>query len=538
MRTIVRIKYDNLIARIENPERLSSEITDRLRQELLCEQERFYRRSKYEKVSYLARLKLYDPITGEFPTGLLALVKAILNESGCVVLRKDLRVCPSKRFDLPPLKQELWGYQKSAVDTMLEKTRGVIFVGTGGGKTEIYVEALRRAAVRTLILVYSEEMADQTIARLGALLGLNWDSIGFIGRKGSKSVCNLQDITIGMVQTLALAVPRSTRLRRKKGRAVDGGDRYRRIQQYLESVEMLIVDEGHHGAAEQWYNVSQSCKNAYYRFYLTGTPYREDGYGLLFQASSGRRIVNHPVSELVKGGYLAVPTAHMVGIPARSSEIFREFKDAFEHHVVRHPKLSGIVAQMICQMVRNGRKILVIVRYVEQGERLCKAIEELKCPWSVKHAFIHSAAEDRETLVSRFADQNLTSKNRLNVLIGTAKLVREFLNVPEIDMVISLEGGKSRGTVEQGMGRALRRGTGAVYVDFDVDCGGHPEKPRMLERHSISRLETMQTYVRDSGHVFFWPSSETRDMERLVEKMVLAELSPNHPELSNFRVCN
>ena len=135
-------------------------------------------------------------------------------------------------------------------------------------------------------------------------------------------------------------------------------------------------------------------------------------------------------------------------------------------------------------LVDSRRIALVLVRYIEHGERLEKMIEEeaeLKC------AFIHGSTD----WAKRSRDLEAFKRGDLKILISSS-ILDEGIDMPDVDVIIIASGGNSTIKALQRVGRGLRKGkTGEVTV-VDFGDAGHP----LLLKHSLAR---MQSYI-DAGY--------------------------------------
>jgi DNA repair protein RadD len=146
---------------------------------------------------------------------------------------------------------------------------------TGGGKTIIFVEIVRRArkrGTRIAILVHRIELVDQTARALtetGIVFGVV--AAGYPETPGA-------DVLLCMVQTLS----------RRHGR--------------LDDVKLIVVDECHHVVAKSYLAILAQAPEAY-MLGVSATPERLDGKGL--DDSFETLIVGASVRELIDLGFLA-----------------------------------------------------------------------------------------------------------------------------------------------------------------------------------------------------------------------------------------
>jgi superfamily II DNA or RNA helicase len=140
-------------------------------------------------------------------------------------------------------------YQVEAITAWLQhRGRGVVVLPTGAGKTVVALMAIERLALRTLIVVPTNELLAQWRRAVCEHLGLPGDSVGIVGG-GRREVRDLTIITFD-----SAAMPR---------RRLDG-------------FGLLIVDEVHHLPATQYRRLVSKAA-APCRLGLSATPERLDG---------------------------------------------------------------------------------------------------------------------------------------------------------------------------------------------------------------------------------------------------------------------
>jgi superfamily II DNA or RNA helicase len=147
-------------------------------------------------------------------------------------------------------------YQTRAIEQIDAANSAIYVLPTGGGKTVIFCELVkRRAAVgeRVLIITHRVEILDQTSYKLRSI-GIDHGVI-----KAGRVADPGQLVQLASIQTLA----------RRVG---DGGLEYPKA-------DVVIVDECHHAKAKTWRAALNANPEAR-RYGFTATPCRGDGGGL------------------------------------------------------------------------------------------------------------------------------------------------------------------------------------------------------------------------------------------------------------------
>lgn len=170
-------------------------------------------------------------------------------------------------------------YQREAIDAVFaawdDGTRApAIVLPTGAGKTVVFsalvrewrysekvIEpwAARRTGMRVMILAHRDELVDQAIAKLRAVMpGVD------VGKVKAEDNDVNAPVLVASVQTLASSQRR---------------EQVARSQEFVGSVGLIITDECHHAAAASYRKIYDAFPDAL-RLGVTATMSRQDGKGL------------------------------------------------------------------------------------------------------------------------------------------------------------------------------------------------------------------------------------------------------------------
>lgn len=250
-------------------------------------------------------------------------------------------------------------------------------------------------------------------------------------------------------------------------------------------IDVLDVDEAHHAGSESWYEVCQSCTNAYWRHGWTGTAFREDGSDMLLEAACGPVRYTKTADELVKEGYLIRPSIYMVRTPLQA--IFgATYREVYDMGVVMNEGRNQIISYLAAQCVVQKRHTLLLVKEEKHGSLLSEMLDN-------KYPFVTGkmAKGKRSRMMDDFRDQ------KFPMMIATT-LADEGLDIPAVDALITAGGGKSDIKAVQRPGRIMRLAEGkknAIVFDFEDSHN------RMLAQHSRERAES---YTRQCYPVYSW----------------------------------
>lgn len=161
---------------------------------------------------------------------------------------EDKTVYPPLGSTLPQPEGKLDLFQEEAVTQLLRFANGTMESPTGSGKTRMMMAMIPRLLTPTLILVHTKGLLDQI--RRCVTEAFHVDA-GIIG--GGK--CSVQDITVGMIQTLSRMDLKANGIAKRFG--------------------CVIQDESHHAPASTFSKVLNQMQ-ARYRYGFTATGFRKD----------------------------------------------------------------------------------------------------------------------------------------------------------------------------------------------------------------------------------------------------------------------
>lgn len=428
---------------------------------------------------------LYRHRTKKFPVGLLPTVEQVskryLKGLGEVVIT-DERPDP-KKIDMPDkLKEiELRDYQVQASEMGFSRGIGLIASCVGSGKTEIACELIRRFSTYTAFLVHRKELLYQAKARLEGRLGVE------VGQIGDGKV-DIKPVTVMMFQALARYIEDDKDLMVKDSFKLEEDDtEVRNVSEILEMFNCVIVDEVVHVPARTFYKVLNQFDSCRYRFGLSASPDREDGQEMVIFAGVGSIIHKITASELIKQGYLVKPTITMIKIP-RNDDVHRGdvYPTVYKNYITENPVRNGRIVEEAYDMIKQGRKVLILVDRIKHGDIIQKMLKEyclhLENPVKIRLAKVKGelCTTLRNKIMSEF------KAGELDCVIATSSLYSEGVDIPIADGLVIAGGGKSKTKTRQMIGRVLR-----IHPDKKdakiIDC--YDNAP-YLSNHSKTRLET------------------------------------------------
>jgi len=406
----------------------------------------FYHMQRYKQGRWDGYISLMTSFK-TFPTGLVPMVADALVKKGYTLEFID----HTKTLGHSEITEDMLNgitlrdYQMEAIETLINKKRGVAKMATNSGKTEVMAGIIKSLRIpNTLIVVHTKELLYQTRERLKERLGIE---VGIIG-DGLK---NILPVTVGMVQTLhnkASEIPE------------------------LGVVQLLMVDECHHISSNQMLDVLQQVSGSY-RFGFSGTPLVYDVLSdMKLLGATGDVVYEISNDFLIKHGYSATPTVIIHTIEDYSVDNWEmEYQPAYTTHIVNNEARNKVIVDIS----KEAKGIvLILVNRIEHGLALQKAIKG--------SVFVNGSdsTEFRKETIQAMR----TSK--FGIYIATP-IYDEGVDIPAVDTVIMAAGGKSHVKLLQRIGRGMRRKEGAnqlVIHDFLDDTNMY------LLTHSEERIET------------------------------------------------
>lgn len=329
--------------------------------------------------------------------------------------------------DLPDFRGDLRDYQDAAVRAAIAARDGVLQAPTGSGKTVVACALAARLKTRTLIVVHTSVLLEQTAERVRSFLGFDPGVVG-AGRD------DWRDITVAMVQTL----------------------QRRDIASLRDAFGLVILDECHHCPAETFKSLIQRLA-ARWRIGLSATPTRKDRlHPVLFDVVGP---IVHAVTpkSLVADGSIA---------PSEVVEVRTAFKGAYRNNYGRlvnrlanDPARNALVVESI--LLHRGERSLVLSDRVDHCRLLAVALAGKGVAVGILTGELSRDA--REEVLGRFASGEVAT------LVATCALVGEGFDLPAIDTVFLTTPNGNVARTTQALGRALRPAAGKVsgrIVDF------------------------------------------------------------------------
>jgi superfamily II DNA or RNA helicase len=427
----------------------------------------FRRRRSDGSRAWDGKMHLFSRVSNTFATGVLDIVCEVLDNNrikyGIIYPEATIE----RNWEIPDTCGEyvLYDYQKEACADFFKKRilpyRGVIKIGTGGGKTVCGATIARVVGGKTLFLVHGKKLTRQNHEVFQKVFRDQLQDIGVIDAKRWEP--NL--ITIASSDTLYARM-----------KNIDYEDK---LKELFDGVVLVIVDECHRSTSKSFMEILKSV-NAPMRLGLSGTPNKkEDDRDLLLHSVTGPIVFGMGVKGLKEAG--AVSKAHLVSVII-NQPILREdldWQEAYESLVVNNKYRHEVISKLVAERANNGKTILLLAgNSISLADQLYEWVTKLVDSVDVK--LINGLSGDK-VVDSAFKD---LQDKKIKVVITTT-IADEGLDIPAINCLVLAGGGKSFVKTIQRVGRALRLkedGGHAEIVDIIDNTNGY------LRKHAKARL--------------------------------------------------
>jgi DNA repair protein RadD len=345
---------------------------------------------------------------------------------------------------------ELRTYQVEAVEAARQalrngKRRVLVVCPTGGGKTVIASDIIRRAVERqsrVLFLAHRRELIQQTCDKLQRF-GVRHGVI-MAGEKKAPQ----HPVQVASIQTLA----------------------HRRGE--LQHVDLVFFDEAHHAAAGSYQDVLEWYPSARV-VGLTATPWRLDGRGL-GDVFDGHVVVRTPRQLRDEGHLVAVGGWQYEAIDTSQARV--KGGDFVASDLSAAATAGRVVGDIIEEWKRYaaGKRTVVFAVSVEASRQMVE--EFLREGVPAEHVDGSMPARERDAVLARL-------RSGATLVVSNCNVLTEGFDCPELEVCVLARPTLSTALYLQMVGRVLRPAPGKALARLHDHAGclrahGHPYEDR------------------------------------------------------------
>ncbi len=418
------------------------------------------------------KFKIYNIETDviEIPIGYFETALAYLPDvkSECL---SDLRACGT------PIqiafKGTLRPYQKEAVTMLQQNTVGIISSPTGSGKTIMMCSVISDCNTATLVLVNTQELANQFKKALLEFTDIKESEVNII--RAGKPFKPVQ-VNIGLFQSLR------------------AGEKLTEINKHI---GLVLTDEVHITGATTYYDTLNALE-AKRKYGFSATPERDDGLTKLITYASGRVRKVITLADIV--GNVMLPTIEVV-----KTEYYFPLFDMRDYTVmIGELAIDEERNQLIVDSIKKykDKQIVLLCSRVRQCVALHKLIPKSKIlvgniseidQKALKKGLTQTELDEvlsqRGIKHRRNVVEELNS-GKLRVVISTYQLFSTGLDFKDLEVVAFCAPMKSTILVKQCRGRVMRvsKNKAPVCIDFQ------DHKVGLLLNQSRKRQRILRNY--------------------------------------------
>lgn len=483
--------------------------------------------------------KLYYEIDGNlnFTPGMLDYLADQLDPKGFDIEVDDVRIppIPHVRFKNYKQKHDPWKNQKEALDAVMKDDEGFGFISCimGSGKSRIIDDIVHLRKVYTLIIAPTTSIRDAHFRRLEGYYGKGVVSnkipnslkeksriemsTSYSKKSDRKEYEYLKDKGFEKVRGQWMKTSKAKNdiygRKSKKERQVSKmppililcpGSISNLPQEYLEMVEMLIVDEGHIGSISSIRNMIEQMSSCFYRYFISATMWRDQKEDhLMLMSASGSRVIYEEIPvETIEDKRAAMPEYHSLRAPLPEEPVGYWGKDKKGNSKIVYAKDFDIIVKkgLVGNVTRNDLIIKTAKKEYNEGRRV------LICVTEQAHAdllgFILEDSEYKYIQVYGTQEKHLKEENieiasngRDPIIVIGTFAIGIGVDTKNIDSVILADVRKASIRVLQSEGRGSRvKDYSFTFRIFDIYDWFHPK----LEEHSKKRYGLFMSYFKST----------------------------------------
>lgn len=400
---------------------------------------------------------------GRFYTGLLPMVLKVIQDYDVEIIDNRLNKHKlSEDLDFNVGSNVLYPEQQEAVkslnkvikykDYTIPFYRGIYDLATNSGKSMICFSIINNfIGAKSIILVHREELLNQMYELFSPFY-----KVGIVHKKRMDLDC---EVVIAMIKTLF-----------NRSKEVD-------VVKKLHTFDIVFSDECHTtGGTSQAKEVLKRIEKADIRIGMSGTPLNnlDQVININTVGIFGKALYKISNKELIDLGRSTKPTLIIYKNISMIDNPF-DYEEEYYHNIVVSEYRLGLIIDIIRQ--HTDKNILISFNLIEHGKFMYEEIIKSKVLPLDQIDIVHGTDKNRTNKLDSF------KSGRISCLLSSM-ILKEGVNIPNIEVLILAHGGKSVITLKQYIGRGLRKGDKEELLVYDfIDDG------KWCLRHSKERLK-------------------------------------------------
>lgn len=360
-------------------------------------------------------------------------------------------------------------YQFAAVDSALNKRRGIVVSPTGSGKSLIIycvIRALIAKGLKGVIVVPTTSLVEQMYKDFEDYSSVNkWS----VDKHCHRLYANQDRYTQSSGKLLITTWQSLVDFPRKD----------------LASFDFVIGDEAHGFKANSLTYIMRNLVNASYRIGTTGTTHDTKVHMLILEGLFGEVFKVATTKELMDRGQLAKLTINCLVLKhnQESCKLMKgaEYPDEITY-LINHSKRNLFIRNLALSMKDNT---LILFKLLEHGERLYQDIKEKAGERPVFYIAGKTPVEEREEV------RALVEKYKDAIIVASLGTFSTGINIKRLHNIIAAAPSKSKIRVLQSIGRSLRLSddkSEAVLYDIADDMRVKKKMNHTL-KHFLERVK-------------------------------------------------
>lgn len=255
--------------------------------------------------------------------------------------------------------------------------------------------------------------------------------------------------------------------------------RFKRLELWLKTIKLVVVDEAHHAPAGGFKRILQSMASDACALGLTATPFRLDGKGL--REFFSEQVKAPTIADLISDGFLSPPHVHQPPIKISTAGIATRGGDFVQSDLAKRMDDDELTRATVANYARYaaGVPTIAFCAGVDHAKHVAERFSE--AGWRAESVDGTLSTGERDRRIKALGTGELQ-------ILTSCDIISEGTDVPIVGGAILLRPTKSTCLYIQQIGRVLRPYPGkdaAIVIDMvgNVKTHGMPDANRVWSLH-------------------------------------------------------